>query len=339
MQNKTPEISIVVPIYNCEVTLKKCVESILCQTFDDFELILIDDGSKDASFELCKMYANKDLRVKCFHKENSGVSETRNFGIELAQGKYLTFVDADDYLKNSHLTELVRVISNSDISAVGLYNVKNGKLKENVLNQDYVWDRSDFFYHVVSDNCVGGYLWNKLLKTDIVKKNKLCLKKEIKVSEDMLFLCEYLQFCENGSYSRKATYFYVDNANSAMRKMYKTMCFDTSKISTIDAADSILGMSYHGTRKMRDGAEYRFVRARLWILMNMIFCNYQDRELFQRISEITFRQVYSYCKTPSATIVEKISVIFMKLNPKFLYLIGTTLGKPLNSILKNKVLN
>lgn len=130
MQNKTPEISIVVPIYNCEVTLKKCVESILCQTFDDFELILIDDGSKDASFELCKMYANKDLRVKCFHKENSGVSETRNFGIELAQGKYLTFVDADDYLKNSHLTELVRVISNSDISAVGLYNVKNGKLKK-----------------------------------------------------------------------------------------------------------------------------------------------------------------------------------------------------------------
>lgn len=339
MQNKSPQISIVVPIYNCEATLKKCVESILCQTFEDFELILIDDGSQDKSFEICRMYAKKDSRIKCFYKKNSGVSETRNLGIELAVGKYITFVDADDYLEKSHLVELLCTISNADISAVGLYNVKNGRTKKNVLNQDFAWNQSEFFFHIVSDNCVGGYLWNKLLKTDIVKNNKLSLKKEIKVSEDMLFLCEYLQFCRNGRYSCKASYYYVDNADSAMRKMYKTMQFDTSKISTLDAADEILAMSQDGTKKMKDGAEYRFVRARLWILMNMIFCNYNDRELFRRISEITFRQVYSYCKTPSATIVEKLSVILMKLNPKFLYLLGTTLGKPLSGFLKNKVLN
>ena len=91
-------ISIIVPIYNSESTLKRCVDSILAQTYQNFELLLIDDGSKDCSGEICKEYAQKDSRVKVFHKENGGVSSARNLGLDNARGEWVTFVDSDDWI-------------------------------------------------------------------------------------------------------------------------------------------------------------------------------------------------------------------------------------------------
>lgn len=94
-----PEISIIVPIYNVEKYLPKCIESILSQTFTNFELILVNDGSKDRSGIICDEYASKDNRIKVIHKENGGVSSARNSGVDLASGKYIGFVDPDDYIK------------------------------------------------------------------------------------------------------------------------------------------------------------------------------------------------------------------------------------------------
>ena len=92
------EISIIVPVYKVEKYLKKCVDSILAQTFSDFELILVDDGSPDNSGRICDDYAKKDARVRVVHKQNGGLSSARNAGIEVAKGKYLGFVDSDDYI-------------------------------------------------------------------------------------------------------------------------------------------------------------------------------------------------------------------------------------------------
>lgn len=92
-----PKISIIVPVYNVEKYLEKCVRSILAQTFTDFELILVDDGSPDSSGAMCDQFAEQDQRVKVIHKENGGLSDARNAGIELATGEYLGFVDSDDY--------------------------------------------------------------------------------------------------------------------------------------------------------------------------------------------------------------------------------------------------
>ena len=93
-----PKISIIVPVYNVEKYLEKCVRSILAQTFTDFELILVDDGSPDSSGAMCDQFAEQDQRVKVIHKENGGLSDARNAGIEIATGEYLGFVDSDDYI-------------------------------------------------------------------------------------------------------------------------------------------------------------------------------------------------------------------------------------------------
>ena len=99
-------ISVIVPVYNTEKYLHRCVDSILAQTFTDFELLLIDDGSTDSSGAICDEYAQKDSRVRVFHKENGGVSSARNLGLDKAKGKWVTFVDSDDWIKESFLNKL-----------------------------------------------------------------------------------------------------------------------------------------------------------------------------------------------------------------------------------------
>ena len=98
-----PKISVIIPVYNTEKFLHRCIDSILTQTYTDFELLLIDDGSKDSSGSICDEYAEKDSRVRVFHKENGGVSSARNLGLDNAWGEWITFVDSDDYIEENFL--------------------------------------------------------------------------------------------------------------------------------------------------------------------------------------------------------------------------------------------
>lgn len=123
--NESPRISVIVPVYNAEKYLTQCVESILRQDFTDFELLLINDGSKDKSGLICDEYAQKDQRVKVFHKENSGVSSTRNLGIDKAQGEYIAFIDSDDYVDSNYLSILTNVTA--DLIVTGYKKLGNGR--------------------------------------------------------------------------------------------------------------------------------------------------------------------------------------------------------------------
>lgn len=100
-----PKVSIIVPVYKAEKYLNRCIDSILAQTFTDWELLLIDDGSTDRSGDICDEYAKKDTRIRVFHKENGGVSSARNLGLDSAQGEWVTFIDADDYILPDFLVQ------------------------------------------------------------------------------------------------------------------------------------------------------------------------------------------------------------------------------------------
>ncbi len=118
MEENNELITIIVPVYNVEKYLCKCIDSVLIQTYKNFELVIIDDGSTDNSGNICDTYKNKDNRIRVIHKENGGLSDARNFGIENAHGKYITFIDSDDYLKNTYIEYLYKLIKefNTDIS-------------------------------------------------------------------------------------------------------------------------------------------------------------------------------------------------------------------------------
>lgn len=137
---KSPTISVIVPVYNAEKTLRRCVDSILAQTFEDFELILINDGSKDQSGDICDEYAAKDSRVKTIHKTNGGVSSARNAGLRIAQGEYIAFIDSDDYIDNDYLLGFKHYDADLIISGAKLISINNNwgvqrfKLHKNTRN-------------------------------------------------------------------------------------------------------------------------------------------------------------------------------------------------------------
>lgn len=119
----SPKISVIIPVYNTESTLHKCVDSILNQSYEDWELLLIDDGSKDHSAFICDEYAQQDKRIKVFHKENGGVSSARNIGIDNAEGKWITFIDSDDWVERNYLSNLYQ---NDENDIVASYYVAEG---------------------------------------------------------------------------------------------------------------------------------------------------------------------------------------------------------------------
>ena len=124
-----PKISVIVPVYNTEKYLRRCIDSVLAQTYQDFELLLIDDGSKDSSGAICDEYAEKDTRVRVFHKENGGVSSARNLGLDNAKGEWVTFIDSDDYFLPKGLTVLYSTAMQrrTNVSVANFYVEKNKK--------------------------------------------------------------------------------------------------------------------------------------------------------------------------------------------------------------------
>lgn len=212
------KISIVVPIYNAEKTLNRCIDSILNQTFKDFELILVNDGSKDFSKKIIDEYAVMDNRIIPIHKENGGEASARNVGINLAKGFYLMFCDSDDYVCEDWCESLYRKIiqyPNSFISA-SFYKV-NEKIEiigsQNDLNQ--------VDYYDVYINNLSPYSWNKIYNLSKIKSNNIYFDENVRISVDVLFNLKYLSYTDKNCYCiSQPLYYYVFNETSIMNSYH-----------------------------------------------------------------------------------------------------------------------
>jgi glycosyltransferase involved in cell wall biosynthesis len=159
----SPEVSIIVCIYNAEKYLSRCIDSIIAQTFTHFECILIDDGSTDNSLSICERYRQSDDRIIVIHQENSGVSAARNKGIEVARGKYIFFVDSDDYIQQNMYEKLVAAINDSDTDAVCCGYTENKKPYA-LCNEDFIFSNTSTIeiVHYLEMRQAFGIVWNKL---------------------------------------------------------------------------------------------------------------------------------------------------------------------------------
>ncbi|HDT8050800.1 TPA: glycosyltransferase, partial [Enterococcus faecalis] len=168
-----PKISIIVPVYNVEKYLEKCVRSILAQTFTDFELILVDDGSPDSSGAMCDQFAEQDQRVKVIHKENGGLSDARNAGIEIATGEYLGFVDSDDYIADDMYETLYNqiVTYEAELATVGMIDVyENRESRLTDKKEIKILSQNEAIQAVLDSTDVYAYAVNKLYKKELFNK-------------------------------------------------------------------------------------------------------------------------------------------------------------------------
>lgn len=206
-------ISIIVPVYNVEKYLQRCIESILAQTETDFELLLIDDGSKDKSGLICDEYARKDSRIKVYHKENGGVSSARNLGLNYAQGEWLAFIDADDYVHSNFLSSFESMISEGlGLIHWGFCYDTNGDIKTIPISDK---DKTMTMEEVCRNNIFHGYVWSYLFRRDIIKENKILFDTHLKYAEDWLFILTYYSFVDKMGVLKSCYYTQVNRPGSA----------------------------------------------------------------------------------------------------------------------------
>lgn len=217
-------VSIIVPIYNVEKYLDRCINSLVNQTYKNIEIILVDDGSPDKSGKICDMWSAKDSRIKVIHKKNGGLSDARNVGIEKAKGKYISLVDSDDYVHVKFIEILYSlcVENNSDLAMCGNYTTSK--------EEDWKSEITDYTKRTINCRkaledrkipyCVA---WNKLYKSEILKKIKY---PKGKIHEDVAVIYEILYISKSMAITDAKLYYYYENHNSIMRKEYSRKRLD-----------------------------------------------------------------------------------------------------------------
>ena len=224
------ELSIIIPVYNVVKWLERCVLSVVSQGLVDYEVILVDDGSTDTSGEICDEYAERDSRIRVFHKENGGVSSARNWGLDKAIGEYIMFVDSDDYMLSGMLEVMLSTLKakSADLVVCGTTETGGGYWRP-IADVDYSINQlKENFVSLLHTELLSPP-WNKIYKKEIIGSNRFC--EDISFGEDLLFNIQYLEKCENISLIKESPFYHEkENENSLVVKFNRNRLLDIEKV-------------------------------------------------------------------------------------------------------------
>lgn len=306
-------VSIIVPVYNAELYLNDCIQSIRNQSYKNIEIILINDGSTDTSGVICNESASKDSRIKVIHQSNSGPSISRNIGIEKAQGKYIQFVDSDDTIDSAMTEKLVKsineesqlVLSGFKISQVNEDNTRTLQVVtpgvQGILNNKQFLVNFGIFFEqfFINSPC------NKLYITDIIKNNNIQFIDDLKMGEDLLFNLDYLKVCQNISVIDEPLYNYIifNNTNS-LTGSYKIDLFGNQQMLFQRVREFLIEKnSYKG--KNKDYIEVTYTNSIISCFSNLFHKNNNltSQDIKGQIQKIIFsrevREDINYFKSGS----------------------------------------
>lgn len=324
---KQESVSIIITVYNVQEYVEQCLESLINQTYSQIEMIVVDDGSSDESLDICYNLAKKDSRINVITQENSGVSAARNRGIEFAQGKYMLFVDADDYVKENYVECLVNALEESpsaQIAVCGYNRIKQGQIT-NAYVIDHEMNIEELYRRIFAENTILSGCWNKIFITEVVKNNKLQFDTSLHVGEDMLFVAKYLILVDNHyTYIPIALYYYRYNSKSAL----KSVQFNMKKATCLDAVRKLQELCYKNglaDTYIDYCFSYRVVRSSLWLLYQMIISKCYDRKSGRNIQNNIRHNFRKYKKYHMGSRVEKIAVRIVGIAPHGVYCIGRVL--------------
>lgn len=273
------KISVIVPVYNVEQYLERCVDSIINQTYTNLEIILVNDGSTDNSGKLCDELAKKDERIRVIHKENGGLSDARNRGIDESESDLVGFIDSDDYIDSDMYEVLLKNLNDTDadLSMCALYDVYNNTPEAQVTNKE-TWKLS-------SEQAIKMVMEAKILSVTAV--NKLYrkslftdLKFEVgKIAEDAFIMIKLLEKCEKIVATNEKKYYYVHRENSIT-----TQKFSTKFLNVIEAYEQNSNIILEKYPKLKDVVQTRMNWAYFYVLDRLLLDdNYNDKELENKL--------------------------------------------------------
>lgn len=259
-----PKISVIIPAYNAETYLEPCVRSVLQQTYQNLEILLIDDGSTDKTWEVCRALAAADSRVRPIRKENGGVSSARNAGIAAASGEMLTFVDGDDELKENGLEALIEAQQRAGADIVAAWYDMGAPIPYPEAG-DVVWKGTEALQKSLEDHPLTYSAWAKLYTREIIGDTRF--QEGIRVNEDSLFVFRLL--CKQPCFAgiKDVVYFYRPNAASASRAAFSEKYFDITKVA--DVKQQLILQQYP---QLEAAARNMKLKAELSLLNNLSSC-------------------------------------------------------------------
>ena len=286
-------ISVIVPIYKVEKYLDKCIESIINQTYYNLEIILVDDGSPDKCGEICDKYALQDDRIVVIHKENGGLSDARNKGLKVSTGKFISFIDSDDFISVNYFEYLYSLLKkyNADISVVLPYKFSNyDEIKiNNTGGKVTVYNASEALITMLYQKKFDNAAWGKLYKKDVVKNIEFPVGK---LYEDIGTTYKYLLNSKKVVFGNERLYYYLQRNDSIMGKPFRIQEMDYIYQSKILLDD----VSKIGNKKLIEAAECRYVNANFSVLLkikrNSLFIE-QRKEIIKNIKKISFKILFN----------------------------------------------
>ncbi len=233
----SPRFSIIVPVYNAERYLSECLRTIQAQTCQDFEVILVDDGSTDGTLRVLNIFREEDNRFQIFHQEHRGVSAARNVGLKHVNGEFVCFVDADDKIASTYIADLSQAIGVADSSMCGFKKIDSLSHEDCVIvpqNKIESLEENLSEFYAAGPTDWQRYLWNRMFRRSIIQENNLRFQEDIFYKEDGLFVVQYL-CASNGLVGcvEKVLYYYYRNTTGAMSKTWLT--FDEKIITNLFA--------------------------------------------------------------------------------------------------------
>lgn len=228
------QIDVIVPVYNTEKTLPRCLDSLLAQTFADFELLLIDDGSTDNSLSVCRAYARKDRRIRVIATAHRGVGAVRNIGLENADSRYIMFCDSDDYVEPAWMETLYRAacahpkaLCNCEYAmTIPAQGVVEPQLLPHLTKSQEI-EKKAFFPLLFHGQLM--HLWTRIFRTDVIQANGLRFRELQTEGEDMIFICEYLRYCDCFYFVHQCLYYWADNGEGSVTRGFTAYYFDDMK--------------------------------------------------------------------------------------------------------------
>lgn len=302
-------ITIIIPIYNLEKYIEKCIESVLDQTYTNIEIILIDDGSSDKSLEICNRYSKRDKRIKILHQENKGVSSARNLGIKKARGKYIIFIDGDDYIERTMLETLYcnLINNNADISICEFLYVDEEKNKRKRVNDNEIilLNKQEFYRYLIDTKYFCGYLFNKLIRIDLIinERGITLFDEEIHVCEDLLFLASIAKNVRKVIYTTQAYYYYVQRENSTIKQLYTY-----KRLTNFNALKKVIEIYKNENIDVDMEFELRFLKFTSEALFLMQYLKIKDDILKKQIKEKSKEYYKKYRKNRNINKKERLKI-------------------------------
>lgn len=289
------KISVIIPVYNSEKYLHKCIDSVLAQTYQDFELILINDGSKDNSLDICDKFAQGDIRIKVVTQENQGVSVARNRGLKLASGKYIMFIDSDDFIDTDYLKTFVDKLSERDFDFV-VAGVRHVDEKDNVL-REFISEANEattkenigkLIPKIEIDSLLGGPV-SKVFKNELIKKNGISFNADIQFGEDQIFNIQYLMLCSSLVVVNYIGYNYIQRTSDSLVK--KKHSYE----KTNNIANELYNIRINAIKYFNiEDHEYRLLNERKHVLLKTaaLLRIYQNKFRKTKAERIVCIQIY-----------------------------------------------